>query len=684
LSAFTLNFTLQDILVATLAFCLFPLVIVFPGYVTGWALDLFDFRLRQPIVKLGIGLVLSFAVTPIVLDLTSSLLSFNVAFLTLGGFAATFVFIILKEKSVSTSATKRGAKAILWIGVAWVVIAIFSLIDFQWKDQLYFNVVSFDQTTRVSIVDAMTRTGVPPINPSYYPGYPVRLTFLYYFWYIPGSVMDMLGGRYIDARAALNASSAWCGLGLMAVIALYIRLRNANNTESAWRSARIGAGLLAVSGLDAIPVAIIMAIIGTIVSTMDVWNTQITTWLATILWAPHHVAALIAGLCAIMLAHSARGQKTSRQFAILTIAGLGFASALGLSVWVTFVFVVFWGIWIITLIIQKTERGLVIPMVVAGIIGILLASPFLIGMLQNGSGAGTGQAPIVFEIRTLRLLESAVEDWPPLARSLLMLALLPVNYLFELGFFLIAGIYWFKIKDKDAYRSNPFYLAEILLLAIVLLIGSCLRSNLGNNDLGFRSWIPGQFVLLIWGVDILESMVFTSIPASIKTKKLLLAFVSIGILTSAMDIVFLRIAFPVILGEDTGRRSYAARLAYDYLRDHIPADIITQNNPLDVADRPSGLYGTHQMVVSDRTAYGVPADAFEKLTNEVGVLFTNGNASNWQVTDRLCQQYSIDVLIFKDTDPVWDNLTVLKKQRPALYENTHYAILACGDYASKR
>jgi ABC-type sulfate transport system permease subunit len=70
LSAFTLNFTLQDTLGATLAFCLFPLVIVFPGYVTGWALDLFDFRLRQPIVRLGIGLILSFAVSPIVIDLT--------------------------------------------------------------------------------------------------------------------------------------------------------------------------------------------------------------------------------------------------------------------------------------------------------------------------------------------------------------------------------------------------------------------------------------------------------------------------------------------------------------------------------------------------------------------------------------------------------------------------------------
>ncbi|MCJ7434422.1 MAG: hypothetical protein MUO77_13120, partial [Anaerolineales bacterium] len=335
MSAFTLNFTLQDILSATLAFFLFPIVIVFPGYVTGWALDLFDFRLRQPIVKLGIGLVLSFAITPIVLDLTSSLLSLYATLLTLGGFAAAFVVIILKEKTISASDTKRGATTILWIGAAWVTLAVLSLIDLQWKDQLYFSVISGDQTMRVSVINAMTRTGIPPINPSYYPGHPVQLTFLYYFWYILGSMIDVIGGRYVDARAALNASSVWSGLGLMVIIALYLRLRNADKTESAWRSAKIGIILLTVSGLDILPIAIITITTGMLIGTIEHWNTLIGAWIGTILWAPHHIAALIAGLSAIMLAQSVRGKIASRQFAIMTVAGLAFASGVGLSVWVT-------------------------------------------------------------------------------------------------------------------------------------------------------------------------------------------------------------------------------------------------------------------------------------------------------------------------------------------------------------
>lgn len=692
LSAFTSNFTLQDIFGAALASCLFPLVIVFPGYVTGWALDLFDFRLRQPIVRLGIGLVLSFAVSPIVLDLTSSLLSLNISLLTLGGFAAAFVFIVLKEKT-SFIPINRGAKIIFWIGIAWVVFTILSLVDLQWKDQLYFSMASYDYTTRVSVIEAMTRTGVPPINPSYYPGHPIQLTFLYYFWYIIGSMIDTIGGRFVDARAALNASSAWCGLGLMAVVALYLRQRNADKTESAWSSAKIGIGLLAVSGLDIFPVTVLMILIGSIVGTVEIWNTQITAWAGSVLWVSLHVSALIAGLSAVMLVHFARGKTTSKQFIILTIAGMGFASAVGLSIWVTFAFVIFWGIWLIALFLQKTERKLIVPMIFAGIVALILASPFLISMFQSG-GAETGKFPVIFEIRTFSLLAFFVKALPPIVRSLIMLLVLPINYLFELGFFFMAGIYWLKLKDKETIRSNPFYLAEILLLGVVLFIGSCLRSTLLiTNDLGWRAWLPGQFVLLIWGVDVVEILLLNksgAIPAFIKageivkTKNFLRVLIVIGVLTSTMDAVLQRILWPARAGIEIGERNYSARLAFDYLRDNFAADVITQNNPLTVLDRPSGLYGTHQMIISDRTAYGVPLDVFNKLKNEVGILFTNGRAADWQLTDRICRRYSIDVLIINDTDPIWSSLAALKAQRPALYENDYYALFACGDYAQNK
>ncbi len=704
MSTIDLNYTLQDMIGAILAFCLFPLVIVFPGYVVGWAWDLFDFRLRQPIVRLGIGLILSFAISPIVLDLISSLFSLNFSLIILGGFAAAFTVIIIKEKAVSTPQAKRRVKILFWISGIWAAFAILSLVDFQWKDQLYFSVVSFDQTSRVSVINAMTRTGVPPINPGYYPGIPTQLNFLYYFWYILASLIDLLGGTIIDARAALNASSAWAGIGLMAIVALYLRQRNAHRGETAWRSAWIGITLLAVSGLDALFFAI-MPRTGNIEHWNNlqfnflIWNnmlfaifTMIGTWIGSILWAPHHIASLIAGLTAVMLAHTARGKTTSKQIAILTISGLGFASSLGLSVWITIVFVVFWGIWIIAIFMQKADRALILPMALTGMVALLLAAPFLIGMLRGGDG-GTGQSPIIFEIRTFLILEPFVKEWSQFARSLVMLAILPADLLIELGFFFMAGIYWFRTKNKKTICSNPFYLTEIIMFAVVLFFTTCLRSTLANNDLGLRAWLVGQIILLIWGAEVMEALLFnksSSMPIRIKPRNALIirnflqALIGIGILTSVLDALFLRGFWPAWAGTKFGQQTYSARLAYDYLRDNVPAGVVTQNNPLIVLDRPSGLYGTHQMAISDRTAYGVPLGAFNKFVNEIGVLFTTRNITNWQFTDRICQKYSIGILIINDTDPIWSSLVELKTQRIPLYKNSHYALFTCGDYAQNK
>ena len=218
-------------------------------------------------------------------------------------------------------------------------------------------------------------------------------------------------------------------------------------------------------------------------------------------------------------------------------------------------------------------------------------------------------------------------------------------------------------------------------------------STISNNDLGWRVWLPGQFILLIWGIDVLEFLLSPrddtspSVikPAEIKeVRKLLLALVFIGVLTSSMDALLLRISWPFRVGSEIGRQGYSARLAYDYLRDHHPADIITQSNPLISIDRPGGLYGTHQMVIADRTAYGVPLDVLNKFVDEIGVIFTTRSMDDWQFADQICEQYLIDILIINDNDPIWSNLTSLKMQRSALYENAHYAIFACGDYSQNR
>lgn len=705
MSALASNFTLQDILGMTLAFLLFPLVIVFPGYVCGWALNLLDFRRRRPIVRLGMGLVLSCAISPVLFDLTSSLVSPKLSLLVVGAFALAFVMILIREKPVFSSGLDPQIKTLLGMGAVWVIFVMLYLIHIQWKDQLYISEVT-DQSTRAFVIDAMTRTGVPPANPGYFPRQPIPLTVLYYFWYVLCSLIDVIGGRLVDARATLNASSAWSGLSLMAIVALYFRLRNKDQGETSWRSAKIGIGLLAVGGLDSLPLSLLLAKVWNIpgiaagsnslqfaISSWYKLETTVLTllgaWIDSNLWIPHHIAAVVACFVGFLLAQSARGETPSRQFALLSIAGAGFASAFGLSFWVPFVFAIFWTLWILALLLQKTQRSLLLAMVFAGVLGVLLIIPFLAGIFKGG-GSGSGQLPLMFEIRPVAYVEPFVKDWSPLARSLIRLIATPLDLLAELGFFFLAGICWFRLKDKGTERARLYYLPEIILITITILTTSFFRSTIGNNDLGWRGWLPGQFVLLLWGVDVIEAVFFRkeNTTPSIPPRNLallrnsLLAAILFGIMTTAVNATFTRIFYPALNGSEIGKQTYSARLAYDYLRNRVPSNIIVQNNPAYLYDGTSGLYGTHQMVAYFLIPYGVSLEDFNKLANQVGVLFSDANVTNWRRLDRTCQRYSIGVLIVKDTDPVWSALPTLEAQRPALYKNTRYALYACGEYAT--
>src|SRR5690242_6705924 len=307
---------LQDALGVLVAFLLFPLIMIFPGYVAGWALGLFNFRERRPVVRFVIANLLSIAISPVLFFLTYRIISRDFTFVLMFGFVAVFGLILLHTRDTFSifSGTAMDAslvrRAFVIIAI-WFFFATFLLIDVQWGHRLYFNIIAYDYTTRASVINAITRTGVPPLNPSYYAGQPVKLTFLYYFWYVLCSLIDQLGGRWVDARAALIASVIWAGLALMAVISLFLRLRNGNRGQGAWRSAIIGIGLLLVSGLDILPSSFYMLfprfLIGHFIEgDIAQWNEQITAWVGAASWTPHHLAAMIACLVGWMLVASAQ------------------------------------------------------------------------------------------------------------------------------------------------------------------------------------------------------------------------------------------------------------------------------------------------------------------------------------------------------------------------------------------
>jgi hypothetical protein len=320
-----LNFTLQDIFGVCLACLIFPFILMFPGYVIAWLVDLFDFRQRQVLTRYIIAVLISVVIIPILFYLLAFVFSFYAVKWTTLFFFILYVLIIVSALRKSNSAgvfwmPSRFQKLAFLVATVWVSISILSLVDLQWQDRLYNNLVSLDFATRATVIDAITRTGVPPVNPSYFPGKPEYMTALYYFWYILCSAIDQFGGDLVDSRMALIAGDIWCGLALIALIGFYIRIRNHATGKSVWKMALVGISLLAISGLDVIPALANMLVTrftdGFMWPPGDIehWNEQITAWVGSLLWVPHHVAAMIVCLTAFLIFQYYRKSSLKSRF----------------------------------------------------------------------------------------------------------------------------------------------------------------------------------------------------------------------------------------------------------------------------------------------------------------------------------------------------------------------------------
>ena len=710
------NYTLHDIVGSLLATAIFPIVFLTPGYVSGWLLNVFDFRNRQLTTQHIIGIVLSNAISPISLFLLCRFTSANIALVCLFLTAIGYLFLLAKnvirqkEHSEATSSLAiRYQKIAVWIVLLVTIFLIALLVDIQVQGRLYFSIASYDLTTRVAVVDAITRTGVPPVNPGYYPGHPAQLTYLYYFWYILGSVVDRLGGNFITAYQAMIGSVVWCVFSLIATLALYIRLRTNEFGEKKIQLPMIACQLLLISGLDFIPITMAIIQERTMFGRLpynghlEGWNTPIMSWANAVVWVPHHVASTLACITAMLLMiYGWRGNSQQKTIAAI-LSSFAFASAFGLSVWIMLTFGAFWGVWIIFLIIQKQKRRvMVIPMILAGIFGILLVSPFIQGIASSSNpNNSTGALPVALYVRPFMAIVY-FEFLPRAARLLINLLFLPLNYFFEFGFFLIMVILWLQMYRKSNKGDNLFQQGELILVTTITILLSFVYSTvIGINDLGIRGWLPVQFILVVWTVDVLAPRlqgnafivrleVFKSFLEPKRLGGLLSAIFIIGFLSTLTDIITVRawpilvdlniVGFPNELSPDThlGERNYAGRQTYDYIREHIPGNTIIQSNPLTVLDRPGGLYGDHQMAIADRTSYGVSANEFKRMTEGIGKLFNFQKVTDWATLDHICSSYSIGAIVVSDIDPLWTSIDTLSIHRGPLYKNDYYAVFSCG------
>lgn len=715
------NFMLLDLWHTTLAFGLYPLFFLVPGYVSGWLTNVLDFRQRSVVTRLLLSLTLSISLTPILTYLVARWLSFSAVWVLYALVWAAAIGITLRHLRREGFAalrpkwpTDRAIRLALFGALIWILIGTFSLIDLQAGQQLYFSVTSYDYTKNISVTDAITRTGVPPANPSFHPGHDVAM-FYYYFWFLVCSLVDRMGGTLIDARGAVFGATVWAGLALMAMVALALRFLHPNDRLNVRTRALTGIALLGITGLDIFPVIAETATSFAFGnqefrSDPERWNEQVTAWTDMTLWVPHHVAGFIACLTGFLLLRTLDyRQLPHKQWQAVLLAGFAFASATGLSIWVTLVFAVFLAIWIAITVLgaitPHEKRSEVRAIVLAGLIAAACALPFLLD-LQNASQLET-HFPVAFQIRRLfpvaRLLETS--EAPVMLnstlQSLIYLVMLPINYLLELGYFAIAALIYWQARLR---QKRPLSRAETALLALgatSLIVSTFFVSDMRNNDLGWRGLLFAQFVLLLWTVDFtvdfLRQLRHLPTPNSSypnlapRFRREVLSLLLAGALGTVYilftlrsypilsDLRVLRVPNELFHNYQAGERIYAMRTLYTSLQDRLPTDAITQHYPDVQLERFHTLYGQRQVVFSDRdlgTLYGIATGSalvplelaraeqdslsssgfpplYLEVNNTISAAFSAD--STRAAAEDLCDTYAINVLVIKDTDPIWNN-----------------------------
>ena len=523
-------------------------------------------------------------------------------------------------------ANKRGLIG-AGIAAAWLLFVVFELVDIGVGSRLYFSVTVFDHALRTAFVDAVLRTGVPPANPLFWPGHAAPMRY-YYFWYVLTAAAARLAGA--TARQAMIASVAWSGFGLAATLQLYCRnflgnvsqrgsdapqlaipSHSSHETTTRWmaRPPRlvVALGLLAVTGLDILPVLVKALLRMPTDGDMEWWSAaQVSSWMDSLLWVPHHIAGLVCCLLGFLLVWMSKGLGGRRRALCGLIAGLSFASAFGLSTWIALAFAMVMFAWMLwALVWERGSRARVPVLLLAAAVASVALLPYLAELHGEASGTATvlangltspdGKASIAndgahllrFGVRHMIPAESVqgigwvarlAQTHPAVEDAAVGLVLLLPGYFVELGFYglvLLAALWAMRRRRLDEAARTA------LVLAVAgLAVSTFLRSTIvENNDFAMRSILIAQFFLLLLAVVWWEGG-FASTNRFLRGAMLAMAW--IGLAGTVYQAVTLRVYLPV--EERLGRaevdglaeRAMAVRLGFDAMHRRVAKNAVVQ------------------------------------------------------------------------------------------------------------
>ena len=714
------NFTLQDVAGSAVAAAVFALALYVPGYVLGYAADLFEFRRGSFRDRMPWAIAYSFAVTPLAGYLVAKYAGLDTACWSLLGLALVWLALAWRDRrgfAWSSSDTLTAC-----VAGAWVCLVILSLVDLQVGHRLYFSVVEDDQSYRVAFTNAVMRTGVPPANPLYFPGHGQPMRY-YYFWYVVCALVARIG--HVSARQAFVASSVWAGFGMAAVLALYVRhFLDAGN--EARRRTWIAVALLMVTGADLLP-----AVGGIVAGTplngdMEWWsNDQISSWADSLLWVPHHVASLLCCLVAFLLLWMCRNATDTRSRAgACLVAALAFASAFGLSIYVAFGFALLMLAWMVRLLFGRPRnRALALCVAASGIAGAVFLAPYLHEMIGNPSGSDTSAsiAPShVFALSIRRMIDPGFLTglpvfvaWnrahPVLLDQAARLILLLPGVALELGFF--GAVLWIYARHRKNYAADGPQRTALYLAGCGMVLALFVRSSvIGNNDFGYRVAMLPQFFLLLLGVDLVASWRSkegsAKIPPARWHRKVLYGLLAVGVGGTVYQVVMLRVFLPLEASRAGSRFAelptevFQGREAFAELERVSSSSAVVEFNPADPHPvsgddviPPNAFYARSLLMNANRQVltaeprcaieFGGDWQSCQEIANTTARLYTLP-APSAQWAQEYCRQFGTDYLAVAQMDPVWGDAAGWGATLPAVVSEPGFRIVQCSAEAGPR
>jgi hypothetical protein len=401
--------------------------------------------------------------------------------------AALCVAVSVATLKLATGGDAEAAPAIPWWAfVAAAVLALAPTVAILPKMSgaaVYLADPIIDHS-KIAMIDAMTRQGLPPVDPAFGAAGPHGQFFYYYLWHYSAAEIALpLHVSGWEADIGLTWFTAFASLSLLMGLAVWLSKRSA---AAIWVVALAAAASL-------------RGVLGWIFGSYALEPflappTGFAGWLFQAAWAPQHLMSASCVVAAMLLiARYAQRQSVLVLLTLVVVVVAGFESSTYVG-GITFAIAALAAAPLLAAIEPARRLRFFAGMAVAAVLVICLAAPFVNNQLMAVGARGDNNPIVLRHFAVLGAMFPAalrhVLDWPAY-----WLVLLPI----ELPAAYVAGVIALvAMLRSGAPLPEKLATAALACLAAAGLLASWLLvSTLGdNNDLGLRAVLPAASVLI--------------------------------------------------------------------------------------------------------------------------------------------------------------------------------------------